>query len=99
MRKVQTFVKNNGWEYSEGCYGEIVIKKGDIIASFTKYNPTYYSMLVEHVEAIPCTCSPLMIDVLGGSQGECLDGLDHAIERIMKIAETFLSNDKLQGGN
>lgn len=91
MRKVKTFAENNGWEYTVTELEDVRIKKENIIVTFTKYSTTEYSMFAEHVKAIPCTNSPLMIERLYSNQGQCLENLDETIAEILARAK------KLQG--
>ena len=87
MRKVKTFAENNGWEYTVTELDDVRIKKENIIVTFTKYSTSEYSMFAEHVKAIPCTNSPLMIERLYSNQGQCLENLNETIVEILARAE------------
>lgn len=95
MRKVKTFAKNNGWEYTVTEHEDVRIKKENIIVTFTKYSTTEYSMFTEHVKAIPCTNSPLMIERLYSNQGQCLENLDETIEEILERAKKFITEENV----
>lgn len=95
MRKVKTFAKNNGWEYTVTELEDVRITKGNIIVTFTKYSTTEYSMFVEHAKSIPCTNSPLMIERLYSNQGECLENLDETIEEILERAKKIITEDNV----